>query len=284
MIPILRGREPDDLRQVRARELPVLRQQARSGTIGKIKGYNCVAMPLWTMQHHKCCYCELIIPLSYNDVEHYRPKAKADRSPGCTTDHGYWWLAFHWENLLISCAGCNRSAKKTRFPLDVGSVTLAAGRVPPGQESPLLLDPARDNGIEHIEFVPRRASPGARMERWVPIPRQGSRRGWFTIDVLRLDRQELLELYEKFVGREVQPVVQRLQNALRNGDPTRLWACYQEALDLLVPGRPLVGLAYDALRWLVADATLAPRLPPWPSPAEIGVQRPGRRRERTRPT
>ena len=38
---------------------------------------------LCSAQHCKCCYCERNnFEASYNDVEHYRPKLRADRGPG----------------------------------------------------------------------------------------------------------------------------------------------------------------------------------------------------------
>lgn len=63
MIEIERGPEPAYLRKVRLTEL-----------------------------RFKCCYCEAKIAHPYNDVEHVRPKARADRRPGSVATHGYWWL------------------------------------------------------------------------------------------------------------------------------------------------------------------------------------------------
>ncbi|HMY18924.1 MAG TPA: hypothetical protein PKA58_21505, partial [Polyangium sp.] len=70
--------------------------------------------------------------------EHYRPKAEADRRPGSHETHGYHWLAFTWSNLYFSCPDCNRSYKRTRFPLEHGSIALKTRKRPPGQEIPLL--------------------------------------------------------------------------------------------------------------------------------------------------
>lgn len=38
--------------------------------------------PRGARQHHKCCYCEHKIKERHNDVEHHRPKGRADRRPG----------------------------------------------------------------------------------------------------------------------------------------------------------------------------------------------------------
>lgn len=51
--------------------------------------------------HCKCGFCE-----SYAarwDVEHYRPKSV------------YYWLAYSWDNLLLSCPSCNQDYKKDKF-------------------------------------------------------------------------------------------------------------------------------------------------------------------------
>jgi hypothetical protein len=94
-----------------------------------------------------------MLMLAFNDVEHYRPKTSADRLPGSTATHGYWWLAYTWDNLLFACPSCNRSNKNDLFPLEHGSTPLHDPDDAPGGERPLLLHPRQDNGVEHIEFV-----------------------------------------------------------------------------------------------------------------------------------
>jgi uncharacterized protein (TIGR02646 family) len=107
MIRITRGPEPANLVTIRNAQLAVLRTLGREPTSKEINGYSVVAEDLWKAQHHKCCYCEQRIPKGFNDVEHYRPKAVAARQPGSNDTHGYWWLAFTWENLLFACPACN---------------------------------------------------------------------------------------------------------------------------------------------------------------------------------
>ena len=91
------------------------------------------------------------------DVEHWRPKAMAQFGEHHgESEHGYWWLAADWENLLPSCIDCNRGRKHqidvesgervmmdkaNQFPLHHDS-TLALG--PDDElvsERPLLLNP-----------------------------------------------------------------------------------------------------------------------------------------------
>ena len=58
----------------------------------------------------KCAYCEANIKVvAYGDVEHYRPKSI------------YWWLAYCYDNYVVSCAICNQRYKSDNFPLLPGS-------------------------------------------------------------------------------------------------------------------------------------------------------------------
>lgn len=56
----------------------------------------------------KCAFCEQKEELTH--VEHYRPKDV------------YYWLAYSWDNLLMSCPTCN-SNKSTNFDLDGARAT-----------------------------------------------------------------------------------------------------------------------------------------------------------------
>ena len=54
----------------------------------------------------KCAYCEVpTSPVAFGDVEHYRPKSI------------YWWLAYCYENYLVSCQLCNQRFKRDTFPI-----------------------------------------------------------------------------------------------------------------------------------------------------------------------
>jgi hypothetical protein len=76
----------------------------------------------------KCAYCETPVGRSVFHAEHYRPKGrvttdgkkvKIKNDMNEDVDHpGYFWLAFHWKNLLPSCALCNTvNGKKNQFPI-----------------------------------------------------------------------------------------------------------------------------------------------------------------------
>ncbi len=61
--------------------------------------------------HLKCAYCEKKLLDVPKHIEHYRPKRG-----------GYYWLAYSWDNLLLSCGECN-SAKGNKFPTAKSRVT-----------------------------------------------------------------------------------------------------------------------------------------------------------------
>lgn len=292
MILVTRDLEPDELRKIRLEELsrlaPIATASHPRGPSGEQIGkkYKAVASHLWRAQHFKCAFCEHKLQKGYNDVEHYRPKAAADRSPGCAEVHGYWWLAFTWSNLFFSCPTCNRSYKKTLFPLDKGSVPLQRGEAPPGKEVPLLLDAAEANGVEHIEFVfavvtptpaADRKAPGWPLRKhWHPRARKGSHMGRETIRVCGLDDADHIEIYDDHVQREVRRVATDLEQEIkRKGDVS---AALERALRLLQPTMPFVGLSYDALISLVPAASLAAFGLAWPEPRHVGAPRPRRAR------
>lgn len=53
----------------------------------------------------KCWYTESKNPGTDDDIDHFRPKARLAE----LSDHGgYWWEAFNWRNLRLSCHRANR--------------------------------------------------------------------------------------------------------------------------------------------------------------------------------
>ncbi len=261
MILVDRGDEPAALAAKRATELPKVRKIARrrAPLSGEIRGYEVARDALWRAQHHKCAYCEHREQRDRNDAEHYRPKATADRAPGSAETHGYWWLAWTWDNLLFACRNCNQPpAKGTRFPLDRGSRALQPEQGPPGRERPLLLDPAADNGVRFIQFK-LFTRPGTTIQAWMPVARGGDPRGDETIRVCALDRPGMLDLYTQHVNANVWPRAEDVQRALRAKDRAAVEAGYERARrELLFPALPFVGLSFDALRHFVPDSRLAP--------------------------
>ncbi len=280
MILVDRGPEPLELENVRREELErlrhdlVARRRPTSDDIGK--RYTFVKEALWQAQNEKCCYCECREQLEYRGVEHFRPKSRADRRPGAEADHGYWWLAWTWENLLFACEYCNRSAKRDLFPLDHGSVALMAEEPPPGEERWLLIDPAAESGIEHIQFVPARLGD---RRRWIPRPRGGSSKGRWSIRVCRLDRPSLLTAYSNHVQHNVIPQVRQVETAIASEDAQAVRHRWAWAVDrLLNPYQIYVGLSFDSLdHFFPQDLRETWRLE-LPLPLGPGADRPRSRR------
>lgn len=206
MIRVQRGSEPAALKVARKWRLAAARTE--HATTGRVRaqtltGYkNAAAGALHVAQHGKCAWCEEQIRLGGAHVEHYRPKTGAWRhSRGEVPQvdpHCYWWLAWTWENLLLSCGTCNDPAHKGNyFPLDprprrrkkLATVWPRPRSV--GRESPLLIDPASGDPafdpLNHIEWRPVDQVPARKHWQWTPSPL--SSRGATTVRVLRLDVQ-----------------------------------------------------------------------------------------------
>lgn len=130
-------------------------------------------------QYQKCGYCEIQVS-DHGDVEHYRPKSEVQfleaegtelansrkikgRKNPAITENGYWWLAYEWENYLLSCSICNQKYKSALFPV----IPNRQVRIHPKYhaidpqkrdlklERPLLLNPFETNldPFSHFEFL-----------------------------------------------------------------------------------------------------------------------------------
>jgi uncharacterized protein (TIGR02646 family) len=133
-------------------------------------------------QRGKCCFCETIVE-DDGDVEHFRPKAAYRQGEGGELVRpGYYWLAYEWSNLFLSCIPCNQRHKKNLFPLGTpGSrATSHDAGYAVDDEEPLFIDPARVNPEQHISF---------RLQ--FPYPIKDSPAGRMTIEALGLDRAQL---------------------------------------------------------------------------------------------
>lgn len=140
--------------------------------------------------HPTCCFC------GFRDqgchVEHYRPKAK------------YYWLAYSWDNLLLSCPICNQ-AKKAKFKIngepvlpkldnDVSSINNMSDDYD-AQEKPCLINPEKVTEDELAAFL---YSPNGHVSSEHP-------RVKYTIEVCDLDRDNLVEdrkaVWDSFVAK-----------------------------------------------------------------------------------
>jgi uncharacterized protein (TIGR02646 family) len=170
-------------------------QRYRNGDLtftanSRIYGHQTVKSALLAAQHKKCCYCERKIRASdYGAVEHFRPKAGVRQDENSAEEKpGYFWLAYDWSNLLVSCSVCNTSWKQTFFPLEKPRRRARSPADPLARERPLLVDPTSENPRDHIRYsgdAPYAMTPRGQ----ATIDRLGLRRG-----DLREERQTLLSI------------------------------------------------------------------------------------------
>jgi uncharacterized protein (TIGR02646 family) len=158
--------------------------------------------------HGKCAYCESKVNPEANGIlDHYRPKW-ATRGLGreYAPDH-YWWLAFAWSNLYLTCPNCNKQ-RGPRFP--VKGLRINGPREDPAAEEPLLIDPCADDPDEHLRFD--------ESGRVSPL----SNRGDVTINLVALNRSDLVAQRKrvitalKAVWREAQRARPRVPQAIVN--------------------------------------------------------------------
>lgn len=143
-----------------------------------------VKTELLSMQHGKCAFCESKIDhISYGDVEHFRPKAAVKQNAADpVTRPGYYWLAYEWENLLLSCQLCNQRHKGNLFPLFDPAARARGHQADLSRESPMFINPVDDDPETLLAF---------RAEVVYGLDPRG--RGDTTRDALGLNRPALLE-------------------------------------------------------------------------------------------
>jgi uncharacterized protein (TIGR02646 family) len=203
----------------------------RKATYGSSK----IKKRLAAAQHDKCCYCEgRFTAFAPGDVEHFRPKTCVQQLFGHPLCYpGYFWLAYDWENLLFACIICNRSAKKSQFPLEDPNARLSGPADPFAQENPMLINPLIEDPGHHIRF-----------EHGRPIAI--TERGQLTIDVLKLDRGELK--YERLTQlKHVQALIDIISLAVAAGDEVFRQSAQDELDFLASPEGPFSALVRGRL-------------------------------------
>lgn len=105
------------------------------------------------------------------------------------SSNGYYWLAYDWENLFLSCQICNQRFKKNLFPLENPHSRAKSHKDDLSQEIPLFINPAAENPEDFISF-----------RGVIPFAIEGILKGEVTIEQAGLRREELKEnrreLYE----------------------------------------------------------------------------------------
>ncbi len=134
---------------------------------GKIYSAKSVKNALLKAQYNKCCYCESkFLSTSYGAVEHFRPKGAAKQKHGQREEYpGYYWLAYDWDNILVSCERCNSSHKGNLFPLAGQGKRAQSHYDDVKAEQPLFVNPAREDPRRHIRFRGEVAIPITKMGR-----------------------------------------------------------------------------------------------------------------------
>ncbi len=142
-----------------------------------IYGGRSVKRILWEAQSKKCVFCELKKEMGEGHVEHFRGKGGYKQAPGDLLGKpGYYWLAYHWDNLFFSCSTCNSSYKMNYFPLADPTKRAKSHLDDLTQEEPLFIHPS-ENPEDFIEF-----------NSWNIRPVNGNNRGKTTIELIGLDR------------------------------------------------------------------------------------------------
>jgi len=152
-----------------------------------IYGHKTVKEALIKLQNYKCCFCESKIGhISFGDVEHFRPKGGWVQNEEAINQPGYYWLAYHWDNLFLSCELCNQRHKKNYFPIINEGQRALNHTFSIDDEYPFFIHPVFDDPEDYIEF--NDSEPSAVND---------SDRGKITIKKLALDREELNEHRKK---------------------------------------------------------------------------------------
>ena len=156
-------------------------------------------------QAYKCAYC---------DVEHYRPKNQ------------YHWLGHDWKNLLFACTICNRSYKKTNFPLaDETKRSIDTHDI--SKEEPLIINPSTESPSNYIVYNQHIMQPRI-------INGKESLKGKYTIELFKLnDRNVIVEerraLYESYNSAiEKKHIAEQL--LLKTGLPDEVYAYAQQLI------------------------------------------------------
>jgi uncharacterized protein (TIGR02646 family) len=196
-----------------------------------------VKAALQACHHGKCCYCETLIPrpYAYAHVEHWRPKSSSRQSRDDeSTWPGYYWLAYSWDNLLLSCGFCNSDNKSDLFPLENPAARARHHGMSIEDETPAILKPdGNEDPRDHIAF---------RMEVPVGLTPLGSK----TIEVLRLDKHEARRRHLSRVRWSLEIFI----HLMNSDDPKDLeWAerFRQELMDAVQPEKEYSAMVADYL-------------------------------------
>ncbi len=126
------------------------RQERREFDRG-IVNHPTVTKSLFRLFHGKCAYCERVISHESFAIDQYRPpRAALHDSKKYSEDH-YWWLAYDWTNLNLSCLSC-RDAKGSKFPIKGEPAPIFADADELAREQRYLVNPCLDYPEKHFFY------------------------------------------------------------------------------------------------------------------------------------
>lgn len=198
-------------------------------------GYNVVRDDLLRLQHKKCAYCERAVDGGNHHIEHFRSRRPIDR--------GWWWLTWSWDNLLISCPGCN-GPKDANSPLMSGAYAAQPSApttvhhvctLDPSSEGDTILHPRLEDPSGALVWVVK--NPGEDPAAWVVIVVGVNPRGAATNKLVSLDLRcdHLNEVLRERLGLLIRDLRDRRsltgRGLLTSEEAQRRWAAVQDLVN-----------------------------------------------------
>ncbi len=165
-----------------------------------------VQKKLKDIYHLKCAYCEQKLLDAPKHIEHYRPKDT------------YYWLAYSWDNLLLSCGSCN-SSKGIKFQIkktiviydnesfdDIHNLGDSYDVI----EEPMVVNPEKEDILNKLVFD-KEGNISSLDDRLI-----------YTInDVCNLNRNELVQKRVKILNDFINKINEHYLLFLKKGDLSR---------------------------------------------------------------
>ncbi|WP_026804658.1 retron system putative HNH endonuclease [Aliarcobacter lanthieri] len=154
----------------------------------------------------KCAYCEQKLLDAPKHIEHYRPKDI------------YYWLAYSWDNLLLSCGRCN-SSKGIKFQVKKTMVTYnnesfedihSFGNSYDVIEEPMIINPEKEDVLDKLVF-----------DKEGNISSLDDRVIYTICDVCNLNREELVQKRVKILNDFINKINKHYFLFLKKGDLSR---------------------------------------------------------------
>ena len=127
------------------------RQERHEFDRGIVYGEN-VVRSLFELFSNRCAYCESMVTGASFVIDHFRPIRGTVHSPKRYSEDHYWWLAYDWQNLNLSCAACHE-AKGPKFPIEGEPVEIFADWEQLATEKRYLLNPCLDDPAGHLFYT-----------------------------------------------------------------------------------------------------------------------------------